>query len=1142
MAACPACGKTNEDSARFCSSCGSLLAESGGREERKVVTILFCDIVEFTARFDLADPEDVGQVLSAYHERVRREIERFGGRVEKFIGDAVMAVYGAPRAHEDDAERAVLSATRILSAIQELNESSADAPLAVRIGIESGEAVVTLGDPRPDRSIALGDVVNTASRLQTVAPTNGIVVGELTYRLTRDRFDYEPLEPVHVKGKAARLPIWSVRSARGRYGAEMHRRPSTPLVDRKEELEVLKRAFAVAVRERSVQLATVEGEAGVGKSRTLLELFRYLDDRPEIVFWRQGRCLPFGEGVTFWALSGIVKAHAGILDSDGVDEARGKLATSVAALIGEPTEREWIRARLAPLIGLDESPAGGIERTEVFNAWRRYLEAIAIVHPLVMVLEDIHWADGAMLEFVQHVVDRSARVPILVVCTARPELFDRDPRWRFGRRNARTVSLGPLGEEDTRHLLSHVFPPWVPADVRRSVGERSGGNPLFAEEFARVLEDRGALVDEDSAVEGLSSLGSPESVQAIIAARLDGLSASEKTLLQDASVVGRAFWPGVLVDVAGSSEEIVHDALRRLTRKELVRRARVSSVENETEFSFAHALVRDVAYGQIPRVPRAHKHVAVARWIEQIAGERVSDSAELLAHHYEVALGLLKSAGITQGVEDLEVSARRSWVIAGERAMALDIERAEHCFDEALRLLPASHHDRPRVLANKAEACLGAGRLEQAERTFQEAAAAFGEQGDRVGQGACFDRLATVLWERGDEGWRGRLALAVETLEGQPPGPELADCYASVASDGLVSSRFDDTIEWADRAIALATALDLDRLIARPLSYRGMARACLGDLGGLDDLERALAIAEGSGSSRTHAQILYIMAELQWALDGPAKGLELATAGAEFAERRGVMDEVAGCRALALGPLFDLGKWNELERSAAEVVRWSSDVGGDYTAVQAQPWRAQVLLWRGKTADASSLAGDAMVRARVIRDPQVLVPSAAAAGLVAAREARTDEAAELVEELEGTTDGQMTWYREQFLADLARICVWSGRLDLAQGQIDRANAFAPRHVLSLDTARAILAEGMGDLEQAARVYLAVAPGWTELGHILEAGMAWLGAGRCLTPTQGSDARDHARRATEIFVRLDAEPLIAEAKILLDSAPDGRGSF
>jgi len=1139
MAACPACGKTNEDSARFCSSCGSLLAESGGREERKVVTILFCDIVEFTARFDLADPEDV---LSAYHERVRREIERFGGRVEKFIGDAVMAVYGAPRAHEDDAERAVLSATRILSAIQELNESSADAPLAVRIGIESGEAVVTLGDPRPDRSIALGDVVNTASRLQTVAPTNGIVVGELTYRLTRDRFDYEPLEPVHVKGKAARLPIWSVRSARGRYGAEMHRRPSTPLVDRKEELEVLKRAFAVAVRERSVQLATVEGEAGVGKSRTLLELFRYLDDRPEIVFWRQGRCLPFGEGVTFWALSGIVKAHAGILDSDGVDEARGKLATSVAALIGEPTEREWIRARLAPLIGLDESPAGGIERTEVFNAWRRYLEAIAIVHPLVMVLEDIHWADGAMLEFVQHVVDRSARVPILVVCTARPELFDRDPRWRFGRRNARTVSLGPLGEEDTRHLLSHVFPPWVPADVRRSVGERSGGNPLFAEEFARVLEDRGALVDEDSAVEGLSSLGSPESVQAIIAARLDGLSASEKTLLQDASVVGRAFWPGVLVDVAGSSEEIVHDALRRLTRKELVRRARVSSVENETEFSFAHALVRDVAYGQIPRVPRAHKHVAVARWIEQIAGERVSDSAELLAHHYEVALGLLKSAGITQGVEDLEVSARRSWVIAGERAMALDIERAEHCFDEALRLLPASHHDRPRVLANKAEACLGAGRLEQAERTFQEAAAAFGEQGDRVGQGACFDRLATVLWERGDEGWRGRLALAVETLEGQPPGPELADCYASVASDGLVSSRFDDTIEWADRAIALATALDLDRLIARPLSYRGMARACLGDLGGLDDLERALAIAEGSGSSRTHAQILYIMAELQWALDGPAKGLELATAGAEFAERRGVMDEVAGCRALALGPLFDLGKWDELERSAAEVVRWSSDVGGDYTAVQAQPWRAQVLLWRGKTADASSLAGYAMVRARVIRDPQVLVPSAAAAGLVAAREARTDEAAELVEELEGTTDGQMTWYREQFLADLARICVWSGRLDLAQGQIDRANAFAPRHVLSLDTARAILAEGMGDLEQAARVYLAVAPGWTELGHILEAGMAWLGAGRCLTPTQGSDARDHARRATEIFVRLDAEPLIAEAKILLDSAPDGRGSF
>ena len=311
MAACPTCGKTNEDSARFCSSCGSPLAGGGGREERKVVTILFCDIVEFTARFDLADPEDVGQVLSAYHERVRREIERFGGLVEKFIGDAVMAVYGAPRVHEDDAERAVLSATRILSAIQELNESTPDAPLAVRIGVETGEAVVTLGDPRPDKSIALGDVVNTASRLQTVAPAGGIVVGELTYRLTRDRFDYEPLEPVQVKGKAARLPIWSVRSARGRYGAEMHRQPSTPLVDREEELEVLKRTFAVAVRERSVQLVTVEGEAGVGKSRTLLELFRYLDERPEIVFWRQGRCLPFGEGVTSGPSPGSSKLTPG---------------------------------------------------------------------------------------------------------------------------------------------------------------------------------------------------------------------------------------------------------------------------------------------------------------------------------------------------------------------------------------------------------------------------------------------------------------------------------------------------------------------------------------------------------------------------------------------------------------------------------------------------------------------------------------------------------------------------------------------------------------------------------------------------------------------------------------------------------------
>ncbi|MGH2589719.1 MAG: adenylate/guanylate cyclase domain-containing protein, partial [Actinomycetota bacterium] len=576
MAACRACGESNEASAKYCASCGSALEPPGGREERKVVTVLFCDLVEFTARFDLADPEDVQEALAAYHARVRREIERFGGTVEKFIGDAVMAVYGAPVTHEDDAQRAVLSALRIPPAIEELNESNRTAPLAVRIGIETGEAVVSIGAERSEQGMAIGDVVNTASRLQTVAPTGGIVVGEATYRLTRDGVDYEPLEPVAVKGKAARLPVWVAKGGRSRFGAELQRTPSTPLVDREDELELLKRIFARTVREPSVQLVTLMGEPGVGKSRALMELFAFLDDLPELVFWRQGRCLPYGEGVSFWALAGIVKAQAGILESDRADEAGDKLTASVAAVVEDPAEREWVRARLAPLIGLEGSHSDGVDRAEAFSAWRRYVESIAAVHPLVMAIDDLHWADDALLDFVEHVVDWSGRVPILVLCTARPELFERNPRWGGGKRNSSIVSLAPLNAEETDRLISSLLSPGTPSAVRRDVIERSGGNPLFAEEFARMLGDRADLPGAVPVAASTIGVGSPETLQALIAARLDTLPASQKSLLQDASVVGNVFWPGALIQMGGYDASSVLESLHELGRRELVRPSRVS--------------------------------------------------------------------------------------------------------------------------------------------------------------------------------------------------------------------------------------------------------------------------------------------------------------------------------------------------------------------------------------------------------------------------------------------------------------------------------------------------------------------------------------------------------------------------------------
>mgnify|MGYP003287595409 CR=1 FL=1 len=377
MPRCAACGQDNPEGFRFCGACGaSLTGPAHAGAERRLVTVLFCDLVGFTARSDEADPEDVGALLRPYHPRLRAEIERLGGTLDKFIGDAVMAVFGAPVAHGDDPERAVRCALGMLAAIDELNRAHPALDLAVRIGITTGEALVTLGTGEDTEGV-VGDVVNTASRLQGVAPVGGVVVGEATFRATSREFDYRELAPVRVRGKANPVPVWRLLGARSRTGIEAVRRPDTPFVGREAELDLLRRLFERTVAERAVRLVTVVGEPGVGKSRFVGELAAFVDARPELVVWRQGRCLPYGDGITFWALGEIVKAHAGILESDDPAQVAGKLRAAVEALLPEPPEAEWLRARLAPLVGIADPEAARPERVELFAAWRRFVEAIA---------------------------------------------------------------------------------------------------------------------------------------------------------------------------------------------------------------------------------------------------------------------------------------------------------------------------------------------------------------------------------------------------------------------------------------------------------------------------------------------------------------------------------------------------------------------------------------------------------------------------------------------------------------------------------------------------------------------------------------------------------------------------------------------
>ncbi len=405
---CPGCGKENPDGFAFCGYCTAPLAEQlpqTALEERKIVTVLFCDLVGFTAASEQQDPEDVRARIRPYHARLRQEIERYGGTVEKFVGDAVMAAFGAPVAHEDDVERAVRAGLGILESIEELNEADPDLDLKVRVGINTGEAVVAVGArTEQGEGLVTGDVVNTAARIQSAAPVNGVAVGEQTCRATTHIFEYEQLQPVSVKGKAEPLSLWRANAIRDRFGRDSIREYRTPFVGRELEKPLLIGIYERAAQQRSVQLVTIVGEPGVGKSRLVAELFGYIDPKPELIRWRQGRCLPYGEGITFWALGEIVKAEAGMLESDSAEVAAAKLEATV---FPDDPERQWLLQRLAPLVGLEAAPA---ERQELFTAWRHYFEGLAAVGPRVLVFEDLHWADEALLAFLEYLVEWSQEV------------------------------------------------------------------------------------------------------------------------------------------------------------------------------------------------------------------------------------------------------------------------------------------------------------------------------------------------------------------------------------------------------------------------------------------------------------------------------------------------------------------------------------------------------------------------------------------------------------------------------------------------------------------------------------------------------------------------------------------------------------
>jgi class 3 adenylate cyclase/tetratricopeptide (TPR) repeat protein len=1109
---CPTCGRANPDDARFCANCGSPLAGevAAARQERKVVTILFADLVGFTSRSERLDPEDVRATLSPYFARLREELESRGGTVEKFIGDAVMAVFGAPAAHEDDPERAVRSALAIRDAIGEMNDHDPELDLHVRIGINTGEALVSLAaNPLQGEGMATGDVVNTAARLQSAAPVDGILVGEATRRATERGIDYREVDPVDAKGKTERVPAWEAVEARSRYGVDLIRRVDTSLVGRDRELALLRDALDRARHQDEPQLVTLVGEPGIGKSRLVHELSDHIEHMPDLIAWRQGRCLPYGDGVSYWALGEIVKAEAGILETDADDEAARKLDRMVTELVTEADERAWVARHLRPLVGL--TPERGSEESseEAQAAWRRFLESLAERRATVLIVEDLHWADDGLLDFLDYLIDWTRDVPLLVLCTARPELLARRPDWGGGKLNAATISLAPLSNEETARLLAGLLDRAVlPAELQSALLDRAGGNPLYAEEFARMAADRPAA--------DLASVELPGSVQGIIAARLDGLAPEDKALLQDAAVVGKTFWLGAVAAIGRSDPSDLERRLHQLERGRFVRRARRSSVGGESEYAFLHLLVRDVAYGQIPRGERADKHRAAADWIGSLGGERLEDRAELLAHHYLSALELARAAG--RDTTDLELPARLAFRAAGDRALGLAAySAAERAYAAAVELWPTDDPERPMLLFSY-------GRSLWLHRdvgidVFEEARDALLAAG-RVEMAALAElQISDMVWRLG----RGKEAQdhshrAATLIEGRPPSIEIGQAKAHLAKSLMVSSRSSDAIRVGREALAVADALGVDDIRTSALNSVGTARINLGDLGGFDDIEQSIEVAERANLPWHLARGNVNLGVSYFYVGDMRRALEVHERNLAYTRRIGMEGGIIWNRAEVAFDLCLLGRWDDsLAIVDAEIARMEAGAP-HYLEVQHRQTRARIRVGRGDGADALEDAERGVEVGRSAGDPQALLPTLAERGRVLMHMGRTDEAVASVDEILSAVGPEPVMDWAWWIAPAAMILAEVGRaeeiLELGGASLPSRWIQAGRHWAAGDLSRA--ADELGEIGSAPdEAYARV----KEAERLIAAG-------------RRAEAEPFLSRALELYRMMGAAAFIQEAERLL----------
>jgi len=959
-AVCASCGSPNPSGQRFCGECGAQLGAPADTAEqppapvaeRRLVSVLFADLVGFTTLSESRDPEEVRELLSRYFDSCRRLIELYGGAVEKFIGDAVMAVWGTPVAQEDDAERAVRTALDLVAAVSALGDE-AGVRLRARAGVLTGEAAVNLA--AAGEGMVAGDLVNTAARIQSAAKPGTVLVGEATRRATEQAIAFEDAGKHELKGKAEPVPLYrAVRVTAARGGALRSEGLEAPFVGRERELRLVKELFHASAEQSHAQLVQVTGIAGIGKSRLAWEFFKYMDGLVENVWWHRGRCLAYGEGVAYWALAEMVRTRAQILEGEDPESAREKLAACLAQHVPDAEERAWIGPRLANLLGLEER--ADTDRQDLFAAWRLFFERLADQGPLVMVFEDLQWADQALLAFVEYLLEWSESKPLYVLTLSRPELTERAPEFARAVRNAASLALKPLSEGEMAALLDG-YAPGLPGDLRQQVLDRAQGVPLYAVETVRMLLDRFLLARDGAVYRPTGEIGSldvPESLHALAAARLDGLPPEERKLVQDACVLGKSFSKQALAALSGRPELELEPLLAGLVRKEVLSLQADPRQPERGQYGFLQELLRQVAYETLARKDRKARHLAAVAALEATFQGADQEVPEVIASHL---LAAADAAPDDPDAAEIRLRARAALVQAGDRAASLAApDEARQYLDQATALAEDEPELQAELLERAGTLAFRTGDMPGARERLERAIALHEAEGDARGAARAGAALADVDHRDGrlEEAIR-RLEAALPPLEEDGPTPELAATLERLARARYLRGDLAAAGVAVERALQLAEQLALDEPLAQALTTKATlllrearnAEARL-LLQGAIDRARAAEQYEGWGRAANNLAVLLEHTEEH------AAAFALTEEMAAQARRRGDRENVAAARTGPTPCLIELGLWQEALDRAAEAAE-----------LRASPWaRAEAVFGVTALCERGDLrAADALLAA-----------------------------------------------------------------------------------------------------------------------------------------------------------------------------------